>query len=782
MLAGLWLALGVYTYLSMRLVVVAIALGFLLQLVVCVRRSSRGPWLVLAMGAVTAITTIAVLLPLGLYFMGHSAYLLERVGQVSVFNSDPHILGQKMGLGESLWRTAGGIFVRGDENWKQNLPGRPVFDPLNGAIWVIGLAICVLGLWSRMRKAQADIFIPEIWLLVWPFAVLGGMALAQESPYFPRQSAAIPAVHLLWALGACNAVLWLRKLGMTSARLGVAAIAALLLFQAGKTTYDVFWQWGPAPQLWQAFDGDVFEAASAVAASPYASLDPQRMVIQLDASSGFGFPLPQTERSVLVRQYSDSLPLPSAETGGVIFVYPHLVLSPPFHDLFPKIAPVLQGTKPDGSPAYVVYTLTEAELNDVERPVVTLGAQLDNTVQLVGLIANLPTVAVPAGTTTDINVLWRVEQPGRANFGLYVHLLDSAGHTWAQADDQADVTSGWQAGQFVLANHRLGVPPDAPPGRYRVVAGAGLRTLDEQPSRYVRSLGDEVPLGAIDVGPPTNASPTPQQRNPLNVDVAGYQLLGNGDLPSTVRQGDTIEIPLEWRRLSGSEPIAAALVLLSPTGEAVAQGDRQPPGGSGYPAQAWTNGRLVRDYAKLRVGPAVEAGQYAVAVRIWHGADTAPAVEQRLGDINIQARQRSFTVPFVQHPLDITFGGTIRLLGYDVSSDHVAPGTPITITIYWQDLRTPEQDLTVFVHFLDSTNHIIAQRDAQPQGGSAPTSGWSPGEVLKDPYTVTLPADSNLPQAQVEVGLYSADSGKRQQVTSGGTGDHAILAPLPVAR
>ena len=94
----------------------------------------------------------------------------------------------------------------------------------------------------------------------------------------------------------------------------------------------------------------------------------------------------------------------------------------------------------------------------------------------------------------------------------------------------------------------------------------------------------------------------------------------------------------------------------------------------------------------------------------------------------------------------------MRLAGYDLE---LAQGEDsIYITLWWQALENPRADYTVFLHLFDSTTEsIVAQRDAQPQGGAYPTSWWIMGEVVSDTVTLAL---TDVPEGtyQVAIGLY----------------------------
>ena len=127
-------------------------------------------------------------------------------------------------------------------------------------------------------------------------------------------------------------------------------------------------------------------------------------------------------------------------------------------------------------------------------------------------------------------------------------------------------------------------------------------------------------------------------------------------------------------------------------------------------------------------------------------------------------------VAAIPNSLDISFGGAMKLLGYDLSipntqypiSNNVKPGDSLAITLYWQSLAEMDQDYSVFVHLLDETELIIAQRDMYPGQGLYPTSLWSVGDTIANRYVLTLPETAFAPnRAQLEVGLYNFSIGER---------------------
>ncbi|HEV8322434.1 MAG TPA: carbohydrate-binding family 9-like protein [Myxococcota bacterium] len=113
--------------------------------------------------------------------------------------------------------------------------------------------------------------------------------------------------------------------------------------------------------------------------------------------------------------------------------------------------------------------------------------------------------------------------------------------------------------------------------------------------------------------------------------------------------------------------------------------------------------------------------------------------------------------PAPAHPLDVTLaGGTVRLLGWDAAPQPAVPGgPPLTLTLYWESLAPLAEDWRVFVHVEGRFGgRPRFQMDHDPVAGAYPTSAWKPGQIIKDDWTVPVPADFTVTDAALWVGLY----------------------------
>lgn len=82
------------------------------------------------------------------------------------------------------------------------------------------------------------------------------------------------------------------------------------------------------------------------------------------------------------------------------------------------------------------------------------------------------------------------------------------------------------------------------------------------------------------------------------------------------------------------------------------------------------------------------------------------------------------------------------------------PGETIIVQADWLALRPVDFDYNIFLHLDDPAGATLAQIDAQPQNGARPMTGWRPGEVISDTYTLAIPPDAPA-GLRLLLGLYN---------------------------
>jgi hypothetical protein len=98
-----------------------------------------------------------------------------------------------------------------------------------------------------------------------------------------------------------------------------------------------------------------------------------------------------------------------------------------------------------------------------------------------------------------VTLHWRSLQPSKADYTVFVHLLDSSGDVIAQHDGQprggAYPTSVWDAGEVLTDEHPLRLPADLPSGEYRL--RVGLYLLETGERLPAKGGGDSVEVGPV---------------------------------------------------------------------------------------------------------------------------------------------------------------------------------------------------------------------------------------------------------------------------------------------
>ncbi len=312
---------------------------------------------------------------------------------------------------------------------------------------------------------------------------------------------------------------------------------------------------------------------------------------------------------------------------------------------------------------------------------------------------------------------WLLEPLWQAGEGLWLATtpdavrMDPQGYVRRWLEERAVAVTAWDYGENALAFYAK------TPQRAELVAA--LRPGFELPHQAT----------TFDAGPLTAAA-VPLTRYPA---------------------GDTLHLALFWR-----EPPAGA-VQVTLQGPATRQVD--------VPAAALP-ASPSRQQVALPLTPDLPAGRYRVLVQV---GDDEPVEVGRFTLVQRGPAGQAALDPSAT-PLDVRFGPSIRLLGYELAQDAVQPGGALELTLYWQADEPLTARYKVFTHLLGEVwnaangNFIWGQVDSEPAAGQAPTTTWAPGAVIADRYTIPVAADAPDGLYRLEVGLYGLVDGQRLPV------------------
>lgn len=188
-LSGLCLSLGLYTYISFRLVPLVIVV-FLLYKTISQRRFLADYWSGVLL---LFLTTVIIVSPLGVFAFQNPERFTNRLQEVSLLAEM-----QREKSYQPLIRSLVGYLVmfnyRGDRNPVLNLSGEPALSFVPAMFFVLGLG------WATIRIRHGRYLFLLLWFVV---SLLPGILTRSiEAPHGTRVIGATPVVCLLAALAA----------------------------------------------------------------------------------------------------------------------------------------------------------------------------------------------------------------------------------------------------------------------------------------------------------------------------------------------------------------------------------------------------------------------------------------------------------------------------------------------------------------------------------------------------------------------------------------------------
>jgi hypothetical protein len=393
------------------------------------------------------------------------------------------------------------------------------------------------------------------------------------------------------------------------------------------------------------------------------------------------------------------------------------------------------------------------------------------------------------GDVVTVDLTWLLSAQPADDYNVVVRLVGPTGYVWAQRD--APPVGG--LAEFAQMapdqphpdHHGLLVPAGTPPGEYHVTLQVYRRQdVAVLPVTFEGGSGGEVTLGMVQLVRP--ATPPPVEAlavaQPLRATAGPLRLLGfDVSDNATFLPGETVPVDLFWQALATpGEDFLPRLQLLDAKDQAVAGLTEKPVEGS-YPTAWWQAGDLVRDPHALPIPATVPPGRYHLALSVVRAADGQPVEFESgqtlldLAEIEVEGREHIYTLPSPQHSQLAQLGTSVELIGYDLQSPIPNPQSPLSVTLHWHALATPDRNYHTFVHLLDGEGNIVAQHDGPPGNGKLPTLGWLPGEYLSDPHLLQLPANLPAGEYRLAVGLYDP-------VTSLRLGEQVILDTPVIVR
>jgi hypothetical protein len=457
-LAGTAMGIATYTYTSIRLAPIALVPFLALALGLAPNRR------LVSVAALFAAVWLAVSAPLGIYYWRHPAEVEGRTDAVSVLNAEVSG-GDPVGATlHGLRATALSTVWRGSASGLENLPGRPLFEPVTGFGFVVGVGVALVSLGGRWWARRRSIGAPAALLLL---AMLGAMglssALSVNPPGFVRISGMVPPAVVLAALGLYTAGDWARpRLGHLFVPVAVVSLAVPLVW----TSYDYFGRWYGGGVAYRWVMEDKVQAAERIAA--WQAHGERVFLAPLYARDyTFAYLL----RDHLPESFDLGAGLVVPASGAVRYAFP-----PEDRDGLAAVAERLGAParfemvadRSGEHPLLATLALEAAPPPPARERVAAFGPGVEL------LQAHVEPSAVRPGGVVQVALTWRATQPLDRDYSVFVH-----GRLGEQTRFQRDrmpgdgsiPTSRWRPGDRIGDYYRIELPRDLAPGDYRLVVG-----------------------------------------------------------------------------------------------------------------------------------------------------------------------------------------------------------------------------------------------------------------------------------------------------------------------
>jgi len=758
---------------------------------------ARMAGLLLAFGIMLAASA-----PLLAYLRDHASTSDRRVAELGAPIAAA-LRGDLGPLGDKSWEAVRSLLWAGPPAipYHYNVPGRPALQPVLALLFLAGL----VATFARWRRREF-LLMAALVLGMAPVLLTGADAL------YMRGIIALPLLFILvargvWAVGLLAGSMVSRAAGPGPASsrawgdaatlLAAVAVLGLLAWHGRESSIAYFRTWARAEETGRIYNADFRAAAAFVSANPSAGqvfIGTDRL-LDLDA---------KTYRLYEPRQGNarwfylpGNPPLPSLTGGQALYLLPSNV------QVLPAALALLAAnggqefTVPAANAGAPLLRGLRVDRQTVDRALALLGVRPLDTPAIYGDTVRLDAIgAQDQGSRLDVASRWQAlgpwpftpapgmpPQPPK----LALSLTDATGYKWAQADLPAAMPyRTWQSGDEVLEISSLPLPADLLPGSYEFRLALYDDAGGALPVRRGDALASTAPVVAmLDVSTAPSRGEPPAPPYPVGETVTGDELRLSGawDPPATLVAGVPAQIHVSWRTGSPGVALDTAglsfwLRALDDAGVVLWEQDAAPlqrlpplwPAGQTYRLVHPVEPPLsVRATAAARLEICALQGAKALACGL-------------VGWPEIIVHPPLSALPATpEHPVDVSFGGQLSLVGYDLAR----AGSAYALTLYWQVKAPPPAELRRFVHgvAVPAGEQIVVQADGTPENGGIPMPYWRPGEYIVDRVTLEPPAGQDV--LRFYVGWYDPETGLRlpARLPSGEElPDQRLAIPVPLRR
>lgn len=246
--------------------------------------------------------------------------------------------------------------------------------------------------------------------------------------------------------------------------------------------------------------------------------------------------------------------------------------------------------------------------------------------------------------------------------------------------------------------------------------------------------------------------------------LAGKAMLLGYDLgqPSTLAAGDTITAKFYWQNQGMTSQDDFFLQLVDANDYLWSEAVAYPL--PGFEQAALANKQIVESRVDLVIPPGTPPGVYFLRGGVFNRGR-----QETLGYFTLAAGGDKVTVHRADHPAVVTqlslayplnaqLTPGLTLLGFDLPSEVLLLSRPTWLTLYWQADSAPGQDYAVALQLLQPDGREVHYWLGRPVFSGYPTTQWTAGELVRDPWRLELPAQVVPGQYTLQLSLFEAQT------------------------
>ncbi len=346
----------------------------------------------------------------------------------------------------------------------------------------------------------------------------------------------------------------------------------------------------------------------------------------------------------------------------------------------------------------------------------SIGATFGADIDLLG-------VKEEPGDPYRITLYWQAISPERRNYHVRLRLVDAHRTVWWE-DRGAHPVSGyyptgaWAQGEIVPDFHEIKVEPYVPAGEYDLEVGLFTPFRDDGLRLDNGSTWWDV--ATVQVAPHAAGALAREVRI----------IAGNAAVTSVEAVGEvppSSEVALRVEAVGSDVPLNVVVSI----------------------GQLTASQSLHVGQSRLTLRAPDANGAYPLQLKF-----DSPARCHWLASLTNECEIGSIDVAGEAIGTALNFDNQVLLTSARIDRDTLRPNETIHVDLTWRGLKAWDADYTVFVHLIGPDGKVHGQADQWPVQGTLPTSSWSAGQTVSDPYAIVLPPDAPSGQYQIEVGWY----------------------------